>query len=60
MHDPLREGVPESINICKEAVIKVRMITGDNYATAVFIAQKVGILPSDEYQKEGNLQVMSG
>ena len=47
MHDPLREGIPSSINICKEAEIKVRMATGDNYATAVSSAKKAGILHSD-------------
>ena len=35
MHDPLRQGVPESASICKEAGIKVRMVTGDNYANAL-------------------------
>ena len=60
MHDPLREGVPESVSICKEAGIKVRMVTGDNQKTAVSLAKEAGILPHGWHHREGSMEVMSG
>ena len=44
MIDPPREGVKESIKQCKEAGIKIAMITGDHIATAKAIANDLGIL----------------
>ena len=43
MIDPPREEVKDSIKICKEAGIKVIMITGDNKITAQSIANELGI-----------------
>ena len=51
--------MPESVNTCKEAGIKVRMVTGDNEKTAVSIAKKAGILPHDWHPREGSMEVMS-
>ncbi len=42
-YDPPREGVLESIKSCKDAGIKVIMITGDNPITAKTIGKMIGI-----------------
>ena len=48
MIDPPREGVKESIKQCKEAGIKIAMITGDHIATAKAIASELGILRKND------------
>jgi Ca2+ transporting ATPase len=48
IEDPVRPEVPGSIRLCKQAGIVVRMVTGDNLATAKSIAYKCGIIePND-------------
>lgn len=42
--DPPREGVPEAVQKCKQAGIRVIMVTGDHPITAVAIARQVGII----------------
>ncbi len=50
IEDPVRPEVPKAIELCRRAGIDVRMVTGDNIATARSIARKCGILtPSDTY-----------
>ncbi|MBU1996745.1 MAG: cation-transporting P-type ATPase, partial [Candidatus Omnitrophica bacterium] len=44
MMDPLREGVIEAVKDCKRAGIKLLMITGDQPATALAAAKKMGIV----------------
>lgn len=44
--DPPRAEVPEAIRRAREAGIRVVMVTGDHPATALAIAQEVGIEPS--------------
>lgn len=44
LYDPARPGVPESVNICQVAGIKVIMITGDQPDTAKAIAHKCNII----------------
>lgn len=46
MADPLRPGVPEAIQKCYAAGIKVVMITGDHQKTAEAVAAQLGILNS--------------
>jgi Ca2+-transporting ATPase len=46
--DPVRPGVPEAIQECYSAGIRVIMITGDYPATARSIARQIGLMPSDD------------
>ena len=41
--DPMRKEVPAAISACKQAKIKVIMITGDHLATAKYLAEISGI-----------------
>lgn len=49
--DPIREAVPGAVQKCNTAGVRVRMITGDNPATAVAIAKEAGILESGWVKK---------
>lgn len=42
--DPPRPNVPNAVEKCKEAGIRVIMVTGDHPSTALSIAKKVGIV----------------
>jgi len=51
--DPVRPEVPRAVALCQRAGIVVRMVTGDNLATARFIARECGIL-TDGVAMEGS------
>ncbi len=48
LEDPPRAGVHESIRLCRQAGIRVIMITGDHRQTAVSIARRLEILRTGE------------
>lgn len=56
--DPIRPEVPDSINECKNASIKVIMITGDFPETAKSIAKEAGMEMSDEILSGSDLESM--
>jgi P-type Ca2+ transporter type 2C len=57
MIDPLREGVREAINSCREAGIDVTIITGDHPITALTIAKDLGLnLTQDQVITGARLQ----
>ncbi|MCL2797854.1 MAG: HAD-IC family P-type ATPase, partial [Firmicutes bacterium] len=43
--DPIRKDVYAAVAACKGAGIEVKMLTGDNAATAAAVARELGILP---------------
>ena len=53
IEDPVRNGVPEAVTTCQGAGIVVRMVTGDNSATAASIAKKCNILTRGGLIMEG-------
>lgn len=48
IQDPLKEGVQEAVNQCKKAGVTVRMVTGDNLATAKAISRSCNILTPED------------
>ncbi len=47
LEDPPRPEVPEALQKCREAGIKVIMVTGDHPQTATAIAREIGLVKSD-------------
>ena len=50
--DPVRSGVKEAIKHCKEAGIKVVMISGDHTNTAIAVARETGLLTNETEGEE--------
>ncbi|GES58419.1 calcium-transporting ATPase 2 [Aspergillus terreus] len=53
IQDPLRPEVPAAIKKCNMAGVQVKMVTGDNIATATAIASSCGIKTEDGLVMEG-------
>ncbi|EAW09647.1 putative calcium-translocating P-type ATPase(PMCA-type) [Aspergillus clavatus NRRL 1] len=53
IQDPLRPEVPAAIQKCHMAGVQVKMVTGDNIATATAIASSCGIKTEDGIVMEG-------
>ncbi|MGB7565698.1 MAG: cation-transporting P-type ATPase, partial [Prochlorococcaceae cyanobacterium] len=54
LYDPPRPDVPDAIRRCRDAGIKVTMVTGDYGLTAQAIAQQIGLLdPPSEGDHQG-------
>jgi len=53
--DPLRPGVPDAVRRCREAGVRLIMLTGDHPATARAIAREAGLLDQD-----GAVAVLTG
>ena len=45
--DPVRNDVPGAVDECRSAGIEVKIVTGDNAATAAEIARQIDILPRE-------------
>ncbi len=61
IQDPLRPEVTGAVATCHSAGVIVRMVTGDNMATAVAISKDANILPRNFNLKEdNNFHVMEG
>jgi sodium/potassium-transporting ATPase subunit alpha len=54
LEDPPRPEVPEALERCHEAGIRVLMITGDASRTAVAIAKEIGLVKANPRVIEGN------
>jgi len=59
MSDPPRDEVAQAMNTCKQAGIKVAMITGDHKLTAENIGRRIGLLTDGKVITGQELEAMS-
>jgi cation-transporting P-type ATPase F len=59
MIDPARAEAIQAVRVCREAGIRVKMITGDHAITAAAIAEKVGLV-DDADKNTGVIHVLTG
>ncbi len=57
--DPPREEAIEAVKVCRQAGIRVKMITGDHGATALAIARQLNLVNTDEVLTGQELELMS-
>ncbi len=57
--DPVRPGVPEAVQECYTAGIRIIMITGDYPGTARNIARSIGLKPADQIITGAELDAMT-
>lgn len=60
IQDPLRPGIAEAVQTCKNAGVTVRMVTGDNVDTAIAISKEAGIIDKDFRAQDNVYTVMEG
>ena len=53
IEDPVREGVPEAIQVAQHAGIQIKMITGDYRRTAEHIASNINLIQEGDQTIEG-------
>lgn len=53
LHDPIRQGVKETIDICRQAGMRPIIVTGDHKLTAKAVAEKLGFEVTDKNILEG-------
>jgi P-type Ca2+ transporter type 2C len=57
--DPVRPGVPAAVAECREAHIRVVMITGDHPTTALNIARAIGLARTDQCLTGAEMALLS-
>lgn len=55
IEDPIREDVPDAVRTCRKAGIEVKVVTGDNSATAIEIGRQIGIWDENSDAGQGNV-----